>query len=182
MKQSQHQNHGHEFIEYLEVVYNEIKKQTDSITHLFSLMQKAKNIHIYGFGRSGSAALAFAIRLRHFAEYLPPVWWVGDQVRTPINTGDLLILFSSKGEREEIRIVAQKARTRQADIVLITQNQYSAIHEMSKIAIILPGMSQTFVYGGGDFELAAYFMQELLVTEYGVMNAIPKSDIEKYHV
>ena len=86
---------------------------------LFELLVHAKEVHIFGFGRSGAAALSLAIRLKHFGEYLPPVWWIGDSVRPPIQQNDLVILFSRSGERPEVRVVAEKARSRGARIALV---------------------------------------------------------------
>ena len=38
------------------------------------------------------------------------------------------------------------------------------------------------VYGGGDFELAAYFFQETLVTRIGLRGTVPPSDVHRNHV
>jgi D-arabinose 5-phosphate isomerase GutQ len=173
---------GQDFIEYLKLVLIDLEQKRDNIELFYTRMKKAQNIHIYGFGRSGAAALSLAIRLRHFCTYLPPVWWVGDQVRFPITEGDLVILFSSEGDRGEVGIIADKAQVVGADSILITQEKDSIIGNKVKTCLLLPKMSNDFVYGGGDFELAAYFLQELLVTEFGMRNRIPKSDVDKYHV
>jgi len=172
------------YLKYLENVLTVASNQKDKLERLYTMMDKKNTgaIHIYGFGRSGSAALSLAIRLRHFCEFLPPVWWVGDQVRMPICQGDVVILFSSSGKREEVKGVADKAKKVGATIVLITAQRESQIGADAKETFVLPTLKETFVYGGGDFELAAYLLQEIIVAEIGTRYNIPKDMVDKYHV
>lgn len=152
------------------------------IEELCSLIRTAGAIHLYGFGRSGTAALACAIRLRHFCEFLPDVWWIGDQVRIPIREHDLLILFSKDGSRSELASVAYQAAQNGAKIVLITATRDSRVCALARLKIILPLSGMTFVYGGGDFELAAFFFQEVLVTYLGKKMCVPKECVWRNHV
>jgi len=97
---------GKIYLEFLNEVMLSIHDEYPRIEQLLRMMEGAYAIHIFGFGRSGCAALAFAIRLRHFCNYLPLVFWVGDQVRQPIREGDVVILFSGSGNRSEVNLVA----------------------------------------------------------------------------
>lgn len=167
---------------YLEDVRASILHQIKALERLYAMMASAGAIHCYGFGRSGSAALSLAIRLRHFCEKLPPVWWIGDQVRMPIREGDVVILFSSSGKRAEVEEVAKKAHDLNATVVLVTSHRNVQIGGHAKEKIILPVLDQPFVYGGGDFELAAYLLQEIVVADIGMRNNIPKDAVDRYHV
>jgi 6-phospho-3-hexuloisomerase len=167
---------------YLKDVFASISGQKETLERLYALMRNSGAIHLYGFGRSGSAALSLAIRLRHFCEYLPPVWWIGDQARMPIRDGEVVILFSSSGKRPEVEGVAQKAVSFNATVVLVTSQRNSRIGALAKEKIILPVLDKSFVYGGGDFELAAYLLQEIMVADIGTRYHIPKEEVEKYHV
>ncbi|MCX6690753.1 MAG: SIS domain-containing protein [Methanoregula sp.] len=173
---------GKKYLEFLNKVLINAEKEYPRIEHLIGMIQGARAIHIFGFGRSGAAALACAIRLRHFCNYLPPVWWVGDQVREPIRKGDVVILFSGSGNRPEVNLVARKAKKVSASLVLITANQYPALGARSDLVLILPAMQDLTGYGGGDFELGAFFLQEVLVTHLGKMLEIPDEEIGKNHV
>lgn len=173
---------GKIYLEFLNEVMLSIHDEYPRIEQLLRMMEGAYAIHIFGFGRSGCAALAFAIRLRHFCNYLPLVFWVGDQVRQPIREGDVVILFSGSGNRSEVNLVAWKAKKVSASIVLITASQNSVLGAQSDLVLVLPLMQDSTVYGGGDFELGAFFLQEILVTHIGKRFGIPREEVERNHV
>jgi D-arabinose 5-phosphate isomerase GutQ len=173
---------GRTYLEFLNEVLITTEKEYPQIEHLIRMIQGAKAVHIFGFGRSGAAAVAFAIRLRHFGNYLPPVWWAGDQMRRPILKGDVVILFSGSGTRPEVEIVACKAKAASAHLILITAAKKSTISDKSDLVIVLPKIHDMRVFGGGDFELGAFFLQEILVAYIGKMSGIPIDEIEKNHV
>jgi 6-phospho-3-hexuloisomerase len=173
---------GRTYLQYLDRCLIALETQNNRINELLSLIRTAKNIHVFGFGRSGTAALAFAIRLRHFSAYLPPVWWIGDQVREPIREQDLVILFSQSGTRKEVVLVAEKAEKAGAVIALVTAEKDSAIAELATLTILLPRLDEVFVYGSGDFELAAWYLQEVLVSLLGTRLKIPPREVNRNHV
>lgn len=173
---------GTTYLSYLKVVHTHLMEQEKAIRGLISLMEESRAVHVYGFGRSGAAALSFAIRLRHFCEYYPPAWWIGDQVRMPIRRDDLLVLFSKSGLRPEITAAAGNAVDAGARIAVITANREFNPGGTAACTIHLPLCESPFIYGGGDFELAAYFFQEILVSMVGVEKGIAKDDVDKYHV
>ena len=169
-----------------------IADQAGAIEALIDAMETAGAIHCYGFGRSGHAAASLAIRLRHFQRFLPPVWWVGDQVRDPFEPGQFLIAFSRLGARFELVELVRHARERGLVCAFVTRAPDPREHQdglarPEEIAIELPPLdpillSPAPLYGGGDFELAAYLFQEVLVTRTGLRFAIPPSDVERFHV
>jgi DNA-binding MurR/RpiR family transcriptional regulator len=171
-----------DYLKYLANVTRALTSQEKELENLCSLIRGAGAVHVFGFGRSGTAALAFAIRLRHFCEYLSPVWWVGDQVRMPIRERDLLIVFSKDGSRSELAAVAYQAVQQGAQIAFITAGSNSRVGALARLKIILPLSKMPFVYGGGDFELAAFFFQEVLVTHIGKSRGIPKECVGRNHV
>jgi 6-phospho-3-hexuloisomerase len=168
--------------EYQAACCSSLGQQQPAIQKLVDWMEHAGAIHIYGFGRSGTAALAFAIRLRHFGKYLPPAWWVGDQVREPIGRDDLVILFTREGNRKEIVAVAEKARDLHARIAAVTALESTHLPIPHDLVIRLPPSERDFVYGGGDFELAAFVFQEILVTYIGCEKRIPKHEVNTKHI
>lgn len=169
------------YLHYLADVAQYIKLQNEKIDHLLNLMLNADKIHMYGFGRSGAAASSFAVRLRHFCDFLPGVWWVGDLVREPMQKGGLLILFSGSGSRPETICVANQARNKGLDIVLITMAKKSVIRDMADLVIEIPPID-TEVYGSGDYELASYFLQESIVAFIGKKAGIPPQAVDWWHV
>jgi D-arabinose 5-phosphate isomerase GutQ len=173
---------GTSYVNYLDTILGHILEQQDKIRDLCKMIESSQQVHVFGFGRSGSAALSLAIRLRHFCDYIPAVWWMGDEVRQPVCEHDLVILFSGSGERKEVELVAKNAKKSGAVIVLVTGEDPSRIGEGASLRIVLPKMKDQICYGGGDFELAAYFFQELLVTLIGQYREIPFDVVGKHHV
>jgi D-arabinose 5-phosphate isomerase GutQ len=173
---------GRELLSFQERCVDAIGGMRENIERFFRMIDGAKAIHVYGFGRSGAAALALAIRLGHFADYIAPVSWMGDIVRPPVQKGDLVILVSGSGERTEVLMVAEKSAGLGGSLVLITADPASSIARLSDLVFVLPRMKEGMVYGGGDFELGAYLLQEIIVTEYGRRRKIPGDVVGRHHV
>lgn len=171
-----------EYVDYLLTVTHDLSAQENKIEELCSLIRSAGAVHLYGFGRSGTAALACAIRLRQFSDFLPDVWWVGDQVRNPIRVNDLLIVFSKVGSRSELVALASLADKKGAKIALITSNRNARIGAFARLIILLPVSHSDEVYGGGDFEISSFFFQEVLVRHLGKKMCIPKECVWRNHV
>ncbi len=169
-----------------------IADQAGTIEALIDAMRSAGAIHCYGFGRSGHAAASLAVRLRHFQRFLPPVWWVGDQVRNPFEPDQLLISFSRLGTRFELEELVRHARERGLACAFVTSRPGPIGHAEDSarpgdLVIELPSLdpallSPASLYGGGDFELAAYLFQEALVTRIGFRCGVPPSDVDLFHV
>jgi 6-phospho-3-hexuloisomerase len=169
-----------------------IAAQSDTIETLIDAIQSAGAIHCYGFGRSGHAAASLAIRLRHFQRFLPPVWWVGDQVRNPFERDQLLISFSRLGTRFELVELVGHARERGLACAFVTCGpgpigDTESLARPGDLVIELPFLDPALflpasLYGGGDFELAAYLFQEALVTRIGLRCGVPPPDVELFHV
>ncbi len=180
------------YADYCARVASAIVDQADAIETLIDAMKSAGAIHCYGFGRSGHAAASLAIRLRHFQRTLPPVWWVGDQVRNPFDPGQLFVSFSRQGTRFELLELVRHARERGLACAFVTsepgqQGSAARLAGPRDTVIELPSLDPAFLspaslYGGGDFELAGYLFQEALVTRIGCRYGIPPSDLQRYHV
>jgi D-arabinose 5-phosphate isomerase GutQ len=79
---------------------------------------------------------------------------VDDQVRMPIRSGDLVILFSRSGDRKEVVLVSKKkAKKAWTEIVVVTNSKDSIIYSMVTITLHLPKLDEEFVYGGKDFNV-----------------------------
>lgn len=180
------------YADYCACVAGAVADQANAVETLIDALSSARAIHCYGFGRSGHAAASLAIRLRHFQRALPPVWWVGDLVRNPFEQGEIFVAFSRKGTRFELLELVDHALERGLTCALVTKMgaQEKPAPPLGKtwdIVIELPTMdpallSPASLYGGGDFELAAYLFQEMLVTRIGYRCDIPTSDVPQYHV
>lgn len=173
-------------------VADAIAGQADAVEALIDAMVSAGAIHCYGFGRSGDAAESFAIRLRHFQRFLPPVWWLGDRVRDPFEPGQVLVSFSRRGTGFELAEHVAHARERGLACAFVTRAEGPGggarrLARPGEVVIGLPCLDPALIaparlYGGGDFELAAYLFQEALVTCIGFRLGIPPSEVDRFHV
>lgn len=167
---------------FLEKTLDSIERMDSDIGTLSRLIDEAHVVHLFGFGRSGTAALAMAIRLRHFLAPERQVFWLGDQVRDPIRKDDLVILFSGSGTREEVLHFLRKAESAGALCVAVTGSPGSILAASARLAIVLPAIETDVCYGGGDFELAAWTFQEVFLTMYGRLRAVPDRKVTDNHV
>ena len=184
-------------IDHLTIFPEVLKEQKEKFDEFIGMLEKAKAIHVFGVGRSGAVALCFAIRLKHFErDFGHKVWWLGDEVREKIEEGDILIIFSGSGETAEAYFIAKKGKESGASLVLITSYPESSIGELSDLIIRLPGGMEKAkgwkyleaqvakngeFYGGGEFELMAYLLQETLIIAIGKYKNISKSAVVREH-
>lgn len=98
----------------------------------------AKRIFVAGAGRSGLAARAFAMRLMHlgFAVHV-----VGDSTSPSLTAEDLLLIASGSGATGSLVVMAQKAKTVEAQLGLITINRNSPIGELADVVLEIPAPS-----------------------------------------
>ncbi|NLX48799.1 MAG: SIS domain-containing protein [Methanospirillum sp.] len=178
------------YAEYCVRVGRALERQASTIDALGGAMASANAIHCYGFGRSAHAAASLAIRLRHFQRKMPDTWWANDQVRNPFRAGDLLISFSREGKRFELLEYVRHARELGVVCAFVTADPVvrggeGFLVRDGDLAIGLPAMADPkpeFLYGGGDFELAAYFFQEVLSARIGCRFGLTDNDVKKNHV
>lgn len=167
---------------FADKVFDSIEKMEPMIDHLAEQIDSARTIHVYGFGRSGSAALAMAIRLRHLLAPEKQVFWLGDHVRDPIRKDDLAIFFSRSGERDDVLSHLRNATTSGAYCIAVTGSPDSVLARESHQSVVLPALGGGIPYGGGDFELAAWIFQEIFLTAYGRARGIPDWKVTENHV
>jgi len=183
-------------LEHLSTFPKVLAEQKDKFDEFIDMLEKGKAIHVFGVGRSGAVALCFAIRLKHFEKDLGhKVWWLGDEVREKVERGDILVIFSGSGETAEAYFVAKKGKEAGAKLILITSYPESSIGEISDLVIRLPGgmekakgwkyleaqVSNSEFYGGGEFELMAYLLQETLIMAIGKYKSISKGAVIREH-
>jgi len=171
-----------------------IQSQVDKIDQIFSLMENAASIHVYGKGRSGSIAVSFALRLSHFGYR---IYFLGDVIKEPFTKDDVLILFSGSGDTSEVVEIAKKGKSLGAKVVGITSFTNSSLAENSDLVFLLPGGMEkgrgwsyieaqlsnrkSSFYGGGEFEFNSYIFQEALVSAIGKYKNISGGVIIKKH-
>jgi len=114
--------------------------QEGEVQALLRAVQNARSIFVFGAGRVGMMSQSFAMRLSQLG--LKSVW-VGDVTMPPIGPGDLLIVCSGSGETATVRVVAELAVKRGADVATITREPQAAIGRLCKVVVSLGGKSPT---------------------------------------
>ncbi|MCW3135370.1 MAG: SIS domain-containing protein [Canidatus Methanoxibalbensis ujae] len=181
-----------ELCERLRAYPDILESQREVLEEIYDLMERSNAIHVYGIGRSGSAALSLALRLKHFRYN---VWFIGDIVKERIKENDVVILFSGSGVTAEIVNIAESAKQEGAKVVAISSYRESPLGRLADVFLYLPGgmrkgerwgyteaqLTESPFYGAGEFEVLAYLFQETLVTAIGKFKGILPSKVVEEH-
>jgi len=117
---------------------NDTTKQLDhrQVQKLTDEIKKAKRVFVYGAGRSGLAARAFAMRLVQLGltSYV-----IGETVTPAITKEDLLLLVSGSGETNTVLSTAKAAKPMGAKIASITSYPNSSVGKLSDLTVQIKG-------------------------------------------
>lgn len=123
-------------VDYIQVKINDILKTVsqadiDAVKQLFF---EANHIFVYGAGRSGLVAKAFAIRLVHLGFQ---AFVVGETITIPVQKGDLVVIVSGSGETIPAVMTAEIAHNLKANVVSITGKKDSDIDAFADITLFI---------------------------------------------
>ncbi len=107
------------------------QKDIDKVKNLFL---KSNRIFVYGAGRSGLVAKAFAIRLVHLGFQ---TFVVGETITAPVKKGDLVVIVSGSGETIPAVMTAEIAHNLGANVVSITGKKDSGIAKYANITLFI---------------------------------------------
>lgn len=110
-----------------------------SIEELLKAIMGAGRIFIYGAGRSGLAARAFAMRLVHleFQTYI-----IGETITPSTQENDLFICISGSGETSSVIDYARSAKKAGVRIAAITSYPQSTLGKMSDLVVVIKGKTK----------------------------------------
>lgn len=122
-------------------ILSELNRAADQITAeqlelLADALSAAGRVFVAGAGRSGLMMRAFAMRLMHLGM---DVYVVGETVTRSLAKGDLLLIGSGSGETKSLVPMAEKARSLNATIGILTLSPASSIGRLADIIVKLPG-------------------------------------------
>lgn len=107
---------------------NEVEQTTEFIDYILG----SKKVFIYGVGRSGLIAKAFAIRLVQMGL---EVFFIGETITPIVEEGNLVIIVSYTGETMSAIQTANIVRRVGAKVVTITANDHSKLAAASNVVI-----------------------------------------------
>ncbi len=132
--------------EHINKVTKELNEE--DVESLIQVIIASEKVFLYGAGRSGLVAKAFAMRLMHLGT---TVYVVGDSVTPSITDKDLLITISGSGETTSIVTSGKIAKSSGAKLAVITSYPVSSLGKMADIVVMIKG--RTKLIGEKDFFL-----------------------------
>ncbi|UCH71968.1 MAG: SIS domain-containing protein [Thermoplasmatales archaeon] len=125
-----------ESISYIQRKIKDILNQVsaEDIEKVKKLFFSSDRIFVYGAGRSGLVAKAFAIRLVHLGFQ---TFVIGETITAPVKKGDLVIIVSGSGETIPAVMTAEIACNIGAKVVSITGKKKSGIAKYADITLFI---------------------------------------------
>ncbi|WP_456473736.1 6-phospho-3-hexuloisomerase [Candidatus Pyrohabitans sp.] len=130
--------------QHVEAVAEELDEE--QVEALIDAIISANKVFVYGAGRSGLVAKAFAMRLMHLGIN---VFVVGEIITPSIEREDLLITISGSGETTSVVNAAKIAKNVGAKVALITTYPNSSLGRLADIVVSVKG--RTKLRGEKDF-------------------------------
>ena len=136
----------------------------------FILRKKSNSFVGLGAGRMGYSLQSFIMRLSHLGL---KSFMIGDTTVPRINENSVVLINSSSGETESIKLYAQQAKDAGSSIVLFTSNLNSSISKLSDIIIYLPKIETKQIMK------TIYEQYSFLLFDHLVMMLINKLKLDK---
>ncbi|MFH1127699.1 MAG: 6-phospho-3-hexuloisomerase [archaeon] len=129
-----------EIIEHIKKVTEEV--DVDKVRAIMNELLSAKRVFVYGMGRSGLIAQAFAMRL---ANLNFQVHIVGGVTTPAIHKDDFLFLISGSGNTRSVVMAAEIAKEKGARVGALTSNPKSEIAKLADAFVIVKGRTKEHV-------------------------------------
>jgi len=126
----------------------------------------AKRVFVYGVGRSGLVARAFAMRLTQLGL---DTFFIGETITPIVRSGDLVIIVSNTGTTMSAVQTANIARRVGAQVLAVTGNAHSKLAQAANIAITIAeerdAKRSRYAPLGTLFETAALILLDGIVAD-----------------
>lgn len=124
-----------ESVDYIiKSVQTTLESDIEDTDKFVDLIIGSRKVFIYGVGRSGLIAKAFAIRLVQMGL---EVFFVGETVTPFVEEGNLVIIVSYTGETMSAIQTANIVRRVGAKVVTVTANDHSKLAAASNLVIVI---------------------------------------------
>lgn len=174
-----------ESLNYIQKKIESILEKTseEDVISLCELFLKAKRIFIYGAGRSGLAAKAFAIRLVHLGFQ---AFVIGETITPPVRKGDLVVVVSASGETMPSVMTADIAKGLGAEVIAIVGRRSSKLAKLADIIIPLSvecddAERAKLAPLGTLFEASAWLLLDGIVAQLMAVKGESEEKMKKRH-
>lgn len=167
-------NHYQLILDELKGTLSHVKDE--EFDEFVSEVTEASRIFIAGKGRSGFVANSFAMRLNQLGKQ---AFVIGESTTPSIQKDDLFIVISGSGSTEHLRLLAEKAKSVDAKVVLLTTKLDSAIGEIADTVVELPAGTKHDATGS-DQPLGSLFEQSSQIfLDSVVIGLMTQLDVEE---
>lgn len=140
------------------------QEDIDTVKDLFFISNR---IFVYGAGRSGLVAKAFAIRLVHLGFQ---TFVIGETITAPVQRGDLVVIISGSGETIPAVMTAEIAHNLKAHVVSITAKKESEIAKFADVTLYISATCneterKKFAPLGTLFEASVWILLDGLIAD-----------------
>ncbi|MFV2041573.1 MAG: 6-phospho-3-hexuloisomerase [Candidatus Hydrothermarchaeales archaeon] len=180
-------------VDHVSYVRSQLSDQ--QINKMIVSLEQAKKVYIYGAGRSGLVAKAFAMRLMHLGI---TVHVVGEITTPAIEAEDIFITISGSGETTSVINSAKIAKNVGAQVISITSYPDSTLGKLSDEIVLVPGRvidpgskdfhirqikgeHYTLAPMGTLFEVSVLIILDALISELMTRLKKSESDLKKRH-
>ena len=108
--------------------------RTAEITAAVDLIMKAPQVFVYGVGRSGLVARAFAMRLVQLGL---ECFFIGETITPVVGDGDAVLIVSNTGATMSAIQVANIARRVGAKVIAVTGHRTSKLAHASNVVLLI---------------------------------------------
>lgn len=154
----------------------------EQVDRLKRILRSARNVVIFGRGRSGLVGRALAMRLGHLGFH---AFVVGETSTPPVRPNDVIVLFSGSGETFSTVLTAEIAAKLGATVVAITSEPESSIAKHANLLIPLvpkeDARKPTLAPLGTLFEDAALLLIDGVVAELMEEEGETEATMQKRH-
>ncbi|UXU54727.1 6-phospho-3-hexuloisomerase [Staphylococcus agnetis] len=171
-----------------QLILNEIEQTLNSVNpesaqQFEQQVIDAPTVFVSGKGRSGFVANGFAMRLNQLGK---KAYVVGESTTPSIQKGDVFVIISGSGSTTHLKLLAEKAKEVEADVLLITTKPDSAIGQLANLAIELPAGTKHDAEGsdqplGSLFEQSAQLFLDSLVLNLQTRLNISEETMQHNH-
>jgi len=147
-----------------------------------TLLEKAPSIFAYGAGRSGIVARAFAMRL---VQVGCTAFVIGESVTPIVRRGDLVVIFSGRGESQSSIQTANIVRREGAELIVITGRGSSKLAHAGTLLVSLEFPEDperaAFAPLGTLFESASLLLSDALIAAVMVARGESEESMRRRH-